>query len=159
MFCNQCGKENQPDANVCAHCGTPIQAAVPQAPGTVPVQGDVPEEIKGFNFGAFSLNWIWAFAHRLPGLGAAILILSFIPCVGFINIGFAIYLGFKGNELAWKSRPFQSVQQFKDTQRVWAIWGLIVFAAAIVFGIIFFAFIIAILTEGDTLLPFIYPAF
>jgi len=31
--CPSCGRENSPDATVCAHCGTPIQSAPPQAAG------------------------------------------------------------------------------------------------------------------------------
>lgn len=53
----------------------------------------VPEEVKGLNWGAFFLNWIWAIGNNV-WIGLAAL----VPCV---NIVVAIYLLIKGNELAW----------------------------------------------------------
>lgn len=135
MFCPSCGTENQENAQFCSKCGgqmatAPTQTAPPAA--SVPLlPGEVPTEIKGFNFGAFALNFIWAFAHNLIGWGIIILVIGLIPVVQIINIGFAIYLGVKGNELAWKKRRFESVQQFKETQRVWNIAGIIVFCTFI----------------------------
>jgi hypothetical protein len=136
MFCPNCGTGNQDNAQFCMKCGNqlaaqPIQPAGPPA-ATVPLApGEAPPEIKGFNFGAFALNFIWAFAHNLTGWGVAILIIGIIPVVQIIDIGFAIYLGIKGTELAWKKRRFESIQQFKDTQRVWTIAGVIVFCTFI----------------------------
>lgn len=135
MFCPNCGTENQENAQFCSKCGgqmatAPAQTAPPAA-SVLLSPGEVPPEIKGFNFGAFALNFIWAFAHNLIGWGIIILVIGLIPVVQIINIGFAIYLGVKGNELAWKKRRFESVQQFKETQRVWNIAGIIVFCTFI----------------------------
>lgn len=135
MFCPSCGTENQENAQFCSKCGgqmatAPTQTAPPAASVPLP-PGEVPPEIKGFNFGAFALNFIWAFAHNLIGWGIIILVIGLIPVVQIINIGFAIYLGVKGNELAWKKRRFESIQQFKETQRVWNIAGIIVFCTFI----------------------------
>lgn len=45
--------------------------------------------------------------------------------LGFLGwVGFAVYFGGAGNDLAWRNRPFGSLQQFRDTERVWAWWGL-----------------------------------
>jgi hypothetical protein len=38
----------------------------------------------------------------------------------------AIALGSKGNEWAWKSRPWRSIEQFKAHQRGWAIAGILI---------------------------------
>jgi len=91
---------------------TPPQA--PQAPeNTSGTLGPVPEEIKGWNWGAFWLNWIWAIGNQVwVGLLALV-----------IGIIMAIILGVKGNEWAWQNRRFESVEQFKQVQRTWSYWG------------------------------------
>jgi hypothetical protein len=38
----------------------------------------------------------------------------------------AIALGAKGNEWAWKSRRWSSIEQFKAHQRGWAIAGILI---------------------------------
>ncbi len=87
----------------------------------------VPEEIKGWNWGAFLLNWIWAIGHQV-WLG----LLCLIPCV---NLIMAIILGVKGSEWAWQYRKFESVEQFKTVQKAWTKWGVIVLIINIVLGV------------------------
>ena len=77
----------------------------------------VPEEIKGWNWGAFLLAPLWSFNNRV-GIG----LLTWVPLVGF---WMAIALGVKGNEWAWKSRKWQSIDQFRTHQRRWASAGII----------------------------------
>lgn len=76
----------------------------------------VPAEIKGWNWGALLLNWIWAIGNRVwVGL------LSIIPVIGLFVM---LYLGCKGNELAWQSRNWTDVSDFRKTQKVWGTIGL-----------------------------------
>jgi len=89
--------------------------------------GPVPEEIKGWNWGAFWLHWIW-------GIGNSVWISFVVLVLGPI---WQIYLGVKGNELAWQNRKFESVQQFKDTQAAWAKWGWIIFIISVVANLLF----------------------
>lgn len=49
--------------------------------------------------------------------------------LGWLGGGF--FLGVKGNELAWKSRPWSSVEAFKRNQRHWAIGGCITWGSLI----------------------------
>lgn len=88
----------------------------------------VPEEIKGWNWGAFLLNWIWSIGNQV-WIG----LLALIPCV---NIIMAIILGVKGSEWAWQNRQFESVEQFKAVQRAWAIWGLVILLVSVVIYIV-----------------------
>jgi hypothetical protein len=88
--------------------------------------GPAPEEIKGWNWGAFFLNWIWGVGNGV-WLSLLVFVLSGI---------WQIVLGVKGSEWAWQNRRWESVEQFKETQRVWAMWGWIVFAISFVLGII-----------------------
>ena len=77
----------------------------------------VPEEIKGWNWGAFLLAPFWPVSNRV-GIG----LLAWVPFAGF---WMAIALGVKGNEWAWKSRKWQSIDQFKTHQKRWAIAGIV----------------------------------
>jgi serine/threonine protein kinase len=77
----------------------------------------VPEEIKGWNWGAFLLSTFWPVTnHVWIGL------LSWTPQLGILM---AFILGAKGNEWAWKSRQWRSIEQFKAHQRGWAIAGIL----------------------------------
>ncbi|MGF1933900.1 MAG: serine/threonine protein kinase [Nostoc sp. ChiQUE02] len=78
----------------------------------------VPEEILGWNWGAFLMPWLWMWPNQVwYGL------FCFIPHGWWLM---AIALGAKGNEWAWKSRPWRSIEQFKAHQRGWAIVGILI---------------------------------
>ncbi len=80
----------------------------------------VPDEIKGWNWGAFLMPWLWPLSnHVWIGLS------SWVPNYGWMAI-VAIALGRMGNEWAWKSRKWQSIEQFKTHQRRWTIAGICV---------------------------------
>ncbi|MBW4650465.1 MAG: serine/threonine protein kinase [Kastovskya adunca ATA6-11-RM4] len=77
----------------------------------------VPEEIIGWNWGAFLMPWFWPLSNNVWfGL------LSWMPQLGWIM---AIFLGARGNEWAWKSRRWRSIEHFKAHQRGWAITGIL----------------------------------
>jgi uncharacterized membrane protein YeaQ/YmgE (transglycosylase-associated protein family) len=84
----------------------------------------VPPGVAGWNWGAFLLNWIWSIGNSV-WIG----LLALVPYAGLIM---AIVLGIKGSEWAWQHRRWESVEQFKATQRVWAIVGLIVFLLSLI---------------------------
>ena len=115
------------------------QATVPSGryaePASAPASAVLPSgndirllsEIRGLNFGAFWFTWLWCFLHRLTSLGVVLLILPFVPFVGWLlDLGFAIYLLFKGNELAWSQRPFLTLIEFRAVQRAWRNWAIVV---------------------------------
>ena len=87
----------------------------------------VPAEIQGWNWGAFLLGIFWSIGNKV-WIG----LLCAVPYAGFIM---TVILGIKGNEWAWKSRRWSSVEQFKSHQRGWTIWGIILFVIFFVFGI------------------------
>lgn len=78
----------------------------------------VPDEIKGWNWGAFLLPWIWPLTNNV-WIG----LLCWIPQIGWLM---AIALGARGNEWAWKSKKWRSIEHFKAHQRGWAIAGLFI---------------------------------
>jgi hypothetical protein len=78
----------------------------------------IPDEIKGWNWGAFWFTWIWGLFNR-----SYVALLVFIP---FLNLIVPFYLGAKGNELAWRNRIWESTEEFTSEQRVWSIAGWII---------------------------------
>jgi hypothetical protein len=88
----------------------------------------VPDGVKGWSWGAFLLNWIWAIGNR-TWIG----LLCFIPYVGLI---FAFVLGFKGREWAWQNKHWNSVEHFQRVQRTWSMWGAILILGSMALGIL-----------------------
>jgi hypothetical protein len=87
-----------------------------------------PEGIKGWSWGAFILNWIWAIGNK-----SYVGLLAFVPYVGFLVV---IYLGFKGREMAWRNKRWESVEHFNRVQRKWSKWGAIIIVGTFVLGIL-----------------------
>ena len=83
----------------------------------------VPAEIRRWNWGAFLLNWIWGIRHNTL---AALLV--FVPLLGFFWL---FVCGARGSEWAWRNRRWESIGQFRATQRRWALWGVAAWVAAL----------------------------
>ncbi|HEX9997302.1 MAG TPA: hypothetical protein VGB45_09180 [Abditibacterium sp.] len=90
-------------------------------------QSVLPDELKGLNGGAFFLTLFWAISHSV-WIG----LICLVPYVGWI-ISFVLL--FKGNEMAWQNRKWESVAQFKEVQRKWLIWGIILFVVSLILGV------------------------
>jgi len=88
----------------------------------------LPDGIKGWSWGAFFFNWVWAIGNK-TWIG----LLAFIPYVGFIM---AFILGFKGREWAWQNKHWENVEHFNHVQKLWSIWALVLFVLALLLGII-----------------------
>ena len=118
VFCRGCGKEIHESAISCPHCGAPQNLSRNS-------NDEIPDGVRGWSWGAFLLNWIWAIGnHVWIGL------LAIIPFVGLIV---AIWLGFKGREMAWKTGKWNSVEEFQRVQKKWSNWavGLVLFVMVI----------------------------
>ena len=100
----------------------------------------LPDELKGWNWGAFFLNWIWGI-----GNSTWIALLCLIP---FVNIIMIFVLGAKGSEWAWQNKKWDSVEHFRKTQRTWKRWGVALFIIGIVLGVIYAIIIAAISLMG-----------
>lgn len=101
----------------------------------------VPDEIQGWNWGAFLLPGLWCLPnHVWIGL-IAWADPTFIISLGIPWLTMAIILGVKGNEWAWKSRRWRSIAEFKAHQRAWAVVGF----AIIILSLLAFLLIIGLL--------------
>ena len=84
----------------------------------------IPPEIDRWNWGAFLLNWIWG-----VGNNTFIALLTLIPFFGLVM---PFVLGAKGSRWAWRNGRWDSVEHFKRVQRLWAIWGAVIWLGALV---------------------------
>lgn len=83
----------------------------------------LPRELDHWNWGAFFYGPAWAIGNRVWwGAFAA------LPYVG---LPIAVYLGFRGNRLAWVSTKWSSVHEFIESQRAWTRWAAGAFAGAV----------------------------
>jgi serine/threonine-protein kinase len=92
----------------------------------------LPEEIHGWNWGAFLLPGFWCLTNQVwIGLIAwtDLSIITLPVTLGMTWPIMAVILGVKGNEWAWKSRRWNTVKQFKRHQRLWAIAGFLIVTA------------------------------
>jgi Pentapeptide repeats (8 copies) len=91
----------------------------------------VPPRLKGWNWGAFLLPWFWFMPNQVWG-GILLWLLSFIPGWNiFFAVIFGIAFGRNGNEWAWKARPWDNLETFKQHQRAWAIAGFLVWSSGL----------------------------
>ena len=126
-FCPKCGKEVSEDIKFCPQCGQGLEIEV--TPDNTSGQGEsaiVPEEVKGWSWAGFALTWIWGVFN-----GVLISLLVLIP-FPFFGLAWAIVLGVKGNEWAWRNKKWDSVEHFKNAQRPWNIAGIVIFAISMV---------------------------
>ena len=107
--------------------------------------GTLPADVaRKFNWGAFYFTWIWGLNHKAY-ITLLVFVLGCVPYLGSIaHIGFAIWIGTKGNQMAWDSGRFRSIDEMMECQRIWAKWALWVFIAT--FSLILIVFIIAAAT-------------
>lgn len=126
---------------------TEVNVSVPvnnSAPGSIFDSSiSVPDEIQGWNWGAFLLPGLWLFPI---GLGHLLWISSINKWV-FLSLVLPFVLGAKGNEWTWKSRKWSSVSAFKTHQRAWIKWGLIVDGSLLTLAFLVISFI-ALLPEA-----------
>jgi hypothetical protein len=115
------------------------------------VLSKAPAEISGWNWGAFFLTWIWGIGNNV--WIALIALCGILPYIGWIvSLVMAIILGVRGNEWAWQSKRWDSIEHFQKTQRTWMWWGLGVFllqiALVVAVTILIFSLIMIAATAG-----------
>ncbi len=106
-------------------------------PRARPEPKEIPAELDRWNWGAFLLNWVWGIGNN-----TFIALLTLVLFIGILIMPFV--LGAKGSAWAWRNGRWDGVEHFKRVQRSWAIWGAIIWVAAIVlfaglFGGVFYS--------------------
>ncbi|WP_124059522.1 ribonuclease G [Vaginisenegalia massiliensis] len=90
----------------------------------------MPDEIKGWNWGAFIYNIWWGIGNKtyLP-------LLCLIP---LFNIIWIFVCGAKGNEWAWRDGQYTDVETFKKVQATWNRAGFIQFLVFLAVLVLYF---------------------
>lgn len=78
----------------------------------------IPDEIKGWNWGAAFLSPLWGAYNNVW-----MWLIAFVPFVGWI---WWIFMGIFGNEWAWRKDYWPSVEAFKASQKKWTPWAIVV---------------------------------
>ena len=86
----------------------------------------IPPEIRGWNWGAFLLSWIWGIGNN-----TWITLIILMP-IGIMQLVLPFVLGAKGNEWAWQNKKWDSIEHFKRTQKLWKYWGFLVLGLFII---------------------------
>jgi hypothetical protein len=154
-------KDNATDVQTTASGAVAASAAAVGAPVSAPVDprfisvnpDTLPQELRGFNWGAFLLNRNWVLAHN-TWMGCWMTQFSAAPYVGLLvaliwgfesriawllGAGVLSWLafGFKGNEWAWANRVWINHDHFKKVQRSWLLRGVAFWAVVAVCGTVF----------------------
>lgn len=156
MYCTHCGKQADEFARFCPECGQSLQGNM-NAVRTPPLHesiathvfqplftnsADVPTEIRGWNWGAFGAGIFWTAAMGLWNWFAVIIVTIIFGVIlqlfaALPLLATAVFLGIRGNELAWNSsRKWQSVDEFKTIQVKWRILGIVLFIAQTVLFVV-----------------------
>jgi hypothetical protein len=100
----------------------------------------LPDELRGLNWGACLMNVIWGVAMKVSGemLFLWMVLMLIIPI-------FPLYLLFKGNEIAWQSKKWESSEEFLEAQKKWSKIGWIVLVAVVVLTVAMGAWIMHML--------------
>lgn len=128
VFCRGCGQQIHESAITCPKCGAPNGTQVSASPQNFgrpekPVI-EIPPGVKGWSWGAFLLNFIWAIGNK-TWIGLLVL----VPIVGWVML---VMLGIKGREWAWKNNKWESLEHFNEVQRKWSFWGVTLFIGVVV---------------------------
>ena len=83
----------------------------------------LPPELDRWNWGAAMLPGLWSINNRV---WIGLIALTCIPTCGISWVVIAILLGARGNQWAWRSRQWQSIEAFKANQRAWSTAGIVV---------------------------------
>jgi len=93
----------------------------------------IPDEVKGWNWGAFMFNIFWGIGNK-----------SYLPLLVLIpifNLVWFFVVGFKGNGWAWQKGNYTDIETFKAVQKTWNRAGLVFFILWIIGLLAYFAFI------------------
>ena len=111
--CPRCQLPVKKERQYCPHCNLEIGTHNTSGTGYSAV---VPDEIKGLNWGAFFIPVVWGVFHKVW-----LSVLCLVPIAGLI---LPFFLLVKGNDWAWQSKHWDSIEQFKRTQKKWMYWGI-----------------------------------
>lgn len=115
-YCNKCGNPKLYPEKPCLNCQNDLNLSNSSGQKYI---FTVPENIKGWNWGAFVCPIPWGLFNKSYWT-----VLTIVPYIGII---WCVVCALKGNEWAWKNKKWESIEQFHKVQKNWAIGSLIFF--------------------------------
>lgn len=103
------------------------------------IQLEHPSNLNNWNWGAFCFSWVWGLFNGLYW-PLVIVALNYIPYIGvIISICICLYLGKKGNILAWRVAERNGIKskQYMKIQNKWNTAGVIYFSLIVCIVFIF----------------------
>jgi len=135
VYCNSCIEKMASGSGVLA---TAVATGNTSGMGS---KAPVPPGLGEWNWGGFLLTWMWGIGNNVWWS-----FLVFVPYLGFLVMPWV--LAFKGNEWAWQSRRWESVEQFKRVQRTWMLWGVWISIAGTLIITVILLFAIGLIVWG-----------
>jgi hypothetical protein len=87
--------------------------------------GAIPPGVKRWNWAAFLMPAVWGLFSGVPY--TAILFGAALLPPGYqliVMVSASLFLGYKGNELAWRGKKWRSVEHFNAFQKQWSSWAV-----------------------------------
>lgn len=103
-----------------------------------------PPQTTGWTFAGFVPWGLFSFFNGNTTWGAIGLGLQFVG----LGIGYAIYMGIKGREMAWQDRRFESLEQYEAVMKAWNTAGMIVLGVGVAFFLLYFLFVFGMIFAG-----------
>ncbi len=145
MYCSNCGEKFNDNPNFCPHCGHSISKKVEKE------YTSQKPNIGHWSWGGFGLTWIYLYSMKYRWWWLFLILMLMTNGVSKANDGavswtgiiiqliIMIALGIEGRKIAYKNHHWDSNEQFLKAQRIWDIWGIILFIVinSIIFGLSF----------------------
>jgi hypothetical protein len=114
-----------------------------------------PPWARGWSFAGALPFGLFAFCNGSQSLGVIGMLLTvfglpFVMLLWPFSLGYIVYLGLKGRELAWRGRRFAGRRQYEQTMRVWHVAGAL---AMIVVPALYLVWIVALISSLGDLSP------
>lgn len=149
MYCTSCGKKIDDHSNFCEFCGKPTnnKKEATDSKKEHKAQADIPN-IGHFSWGGAFITFWYAIYMKFRFWWVLLIVLELLierglsssantAIAGLIQfLVVSIFIGFNARKWAWKTRKWDSLEQFLVTQRAWDMWGVVVFILIIVVGVL-----------------------
>jgi len=135
VYCNSCIQK------MASGGGVPATAIITGNTSGMGSKAPVPPGLGEWNWGGFLLTWMWGLGNNVWWS-----FLVFVPYLGVLVMPWV--LAFKGNEWAWQSRHWESIEHFKRVQRSWMLWGLWISIALTVLITVILLIVLALVVQG-----------